>query len=152
MGGNQEERSDFNPAGEARGYISLDQARSLALQHARDNREFYGRYAEQELSWDIISAYETENYYQVRLSYHPQGNFRTAGAEQFNIVKTGEIESRHIRRAVCYGDPRQHQCHHQRLGCSPDALGHHGLDHTGIPGPSRLTQWRSYDRPGRGNS
>jgi hypothetical protein len=67
MGGNQEERSDSNPAGAARGFISLDQARALALQHARDNREFYGRYAEQDLSWNIISADETGDYYEVRL-------------------------------------------------------------------------------------
>ena len=76
----------------------MDQARVLALQHARDDREFYGRSAEQELSWDVISADETDNYYEVRLSYHPKGNFRTAGAEHFNIVKTGEIESRQIIR------------------------------------------------------
>lgn len=98
MGGNQEERSDFNPAGAARGFISLDQARALALQHARDNREFYGRYAEQDLSWNIISADETGDYYEVRLSYHPEGNFRTAGTERFNIEKTGAIESRQIIR------------------------------------------------------
>ena len=57
--GKQEDKFDFDSAGEALGYISLDQARVLALQHARDNREIYGRYAERPLSWDVISADET---------------------------------------------------------------------------------------------
>ena len=44
--GKQEEKFDFTREGEVLAYISLDQARVLALQHARDNREFYGRCAE----------------------------------------------------------------------------------------------------------
>ena len=46
-----EVKLEFDSAGQAIAYISLDQARVLALQHARDNREFYGRYAGQELVW-----------------------------------------------------------------------------------------------------
>jgi hypothetical protein len=38
MGGNQEDKSEMNCPGEAQGHISLDEARFLALQHARDNR------------------------------------------------------------------------------------------------------------------
>ena len=33
--GKEEEKLEFTPEGETRGYISLDQARVLALQHAR---------------------------------------------------------------------------------------------------------------------
>jgi len=33
----------FDSADKAVAYISLDQARVLALRHARDNRELYGR-------------------------------------------------------------------------------------------------------------
>ena len=33
----------FTPEGEALGYISLDQARVLAIRHARENTDFYGR-------------------------------------------------------------------------------------------------------------
>ena len=54
--GKQEEKFDFNPEGESLGYISLDQARVLALQHARNNRELYGRYSDAELVWDVVSA------------------------------------------------------------------------------------------------
>ena len=72
----------------------------LALQHARDNREFYGRrYAQRDLVWEIISADETEDYYQVRLSWQPAGRFRgEPGVEQFTIDKTGPIEFRQIIR------------------------------------------------------
>ena len=35
-----EEKLEFTSEGETYGYISLDQARVLALQHARDNRDF----------------------------------------------------------------------------------------------------------------
>lgn len=92
----QEEKFEFTPEGEAIGYISLDQARVLALQHARDNRDFYGRFGDMGLIWDVIGADETEDYYEVRLSYWPAGNFRSPGIEQFKIDKTGPIESRQI--------------------------------------------------------
>ncbi len=65
--GDKEAQLEFTPAGETPGYISLDQARVLALQHARDNREIYGRYADRELA---------EDYYRVRLSYRPARGFR----------------------------------------------------------------------------
>ena len=35
-----EPKLEFDSAGQAIAYISLDQARVLALQHARDNRDF----------------------------------------------------------------------------------------------------------------
>jgi tetratricopeptide (TPR) repeat protein len=95
-GMDDETKLDFDSAGEAVAYISLDQARVLALQHARDNRDVYGRYSQAGLVWDVIGAEETEDYYEVRLSYIPAGNFRSAGVEQFTIDKTGPIEFRQI--------------------------------------------------------
>ena len=92
----EETKLDFDSAGEAAAYISLDQARALALQHARDNRDFYGRYADRDLVWGLIGAEETEDHYEVRLSYRPSGNFRSAGVEQFTIDKAGHIEFRQI--------------------------------------------------------
>ena len=93
-----EEKFELDSAGQALGYISLDQARVLALQYARDNREFYGRrYAQRDLVWEVISADETEDYYQVRLSWRPAGRFSgEPGVEQFTIDKTGPIEFRQI--------------------------------------------------------
>ena len=91
-----DEKLDFDSAGQALGYISLDQARVLALQHARDNREFYGKYADREITWEELSAEESEDYYRIRLAYSPAGNFQAAGIEQFTIDKTGPIEFRQV--------------------------------------------------------
>ena len=93
----EEEKLEFTAEGETPGYISLDQARVFALQHARDNREFYGRYADVELLWQFVGADETEDYYEVKLSYRPARAFRgRPGIEQFTIDKTGPIEFRQI--------------------------------------------------------
>jgi len=42
-GKKEEEKFDFTSEGEVLGYISLDQAGVLAVQHARENTDFYGR-------------------------------------------------------------------------------------------------------------
>ena len=58
----------------------------LTLQHARDNRE---------LVWDVVSAQETEDFYELGLSYPPARGFRgRPGVEQFTIDKTEPIEFR----------------------------------------------------------
>ena len=45
------------------GYISLEQARLHAIQHARDNQAFYGsRYARRELVWEVVGEEEGEDY------------------------------------------------------------------------------------------
>ena len=67
--GKDDEKLEFTPEGEAIGYISLDQARVIALRHARDNTDFYGgRYARVELSWDVLAEEEREDYYYIRVS------------------------------------------------------------------------------------
>ena len=67
--GQKEEKFDFDSAGEAGGYISLEQARVLAIEHARDNTDFYGpRYRNRRLVWEAVSADEGEDFYEVRLS------------------------------------------------------------------------------------
>ena len=93
-GKKEEEKFEFDSAGQALAYISLDQARVMALQHARDNRDFYGsRYANGELVWEVLSADQTEDYYEVKLSYRPALGFRgRPGVEQFTIDKAGPIE------------------------------------------------------------
>ena len=97
-GKTEEEKFDFTSEGEVLGYISLDQARVLAVQHARENTDFYGlRYAEANLVWEVTNQEETEDYYDIRLSYRPAESFRgKPGVEHITIDKTGTIELRQI--------------------------------------------------------
>ena len=92
-----EDKLEFTPEGESLGYISLDQARVFALQHARDNREAYGHFTDQDLVWEVISSQETEDYYQITLSYSPASPFTgEPGTELLTIDKIGRIEFRQI--------------------------------------------------------
>ena len=57
-----EEKFEFTFEGEALGYISLEQARLRAIQHARDNQAFYGsRYARREPVWEVVGEEEAED-------------------------------------------------------------------------------------------
>jgi hypothetical protein len=95
--GNDENRIEFTPDGEAANYISLDQVLMLAFQHARNNREIYGKFANVELVWALDRAHETGDFYDVRLSYRPAHEFRgRPGVEQFIIPKLGGVEFRQI--------------------------------------------------------
>ena len=93
-----DEKVELDATGQAVAYISLDQARVLAMEHARDNQEFYGRrYANRELVWEVVSQEESEDYYDIRLSYRPIEGFRgKSGHERFTIDKTGPIRLRQI--------------------------------------------------------
>jgi len=54
-GKEDEPKLEFDSAGQAIAYISLDQARVLALRHARDNRDLYRRgYERRELLWEVV--------------------------------------------------------------------------------------------------
>jgi hypothetical protein len=56
-GKKEEEKLEFTAEGETLGYVSLDQARVLALQRARENSDCYGpRYAKRELVWDVVGS------------------------------------------------------------------------------------------------
>ena len=57
-----DEKVELDSTGQAVAYISLDQARVLALRYAHDNRDFYGRYSDRELVWEVVGAEETEDY------------------------------------------------------------------------------------------
>ena len=86
------------PSAPAPGEISLDQARVIAIQHAREDTDFYGQeYGTVRLAWEVTSQEDTGNYYEIRLAYRPSGRFRgQPGVEQFTIGKTGNIEVRQI--------------------------------------------------------
>ena len=101
MGQEQREdevKFDFTTTGEDLGYIGLDQARILAIEHARDNTDFYPPdYADMQLVWEVVSAEESDDFYDIRLSFRPAGRFRgEPGAEQIIFNKMGELRVRQL--------------------------------------------------------
>ena len=96
--GKPEEKFDFTLDGEARGYIGLDQARIQAIEHARDNTDFYGpKYKGVNFVFEFKSAEETEDYYEINLSFRAAGRWRgETGLEQFIFDKTGDLRIRQL--------------------------------------------------------
>ena len=65
----EEEKFEFTPEGEALDYISLDQARILAMRTAREAPGDYGRrFRNVSMAFELVEANETEDYYEVTLS------------------------------------------------------------------------------------
>ena len=93
-----EEKLEFTREGEAFGYISLDQARVLAMRTARENPGAYGRrYLTRPMAFDVVEGSETEDHYINTLSFRPQGAFNgTPGQEQFFIEKEGVVAHRQV--------------------------------------------------------
>ena len=96
--GKQEEKFEFTSEGEALGYISLAQARLLAMQTARQHPGEYGRRLSRiPMAFEVVESAEDEDYYTVTLSFRPQGQFSgTQGQEQFFIEKEGAIAHRQV--------------------------------------------------------
>ena len=95
----QDLKFDFTPDGEGHSYISLDQARVLAVQHARDNTDFYGaRYSEVNLVWEVVGQVETEDFYEISIAFRKSGSRRgEPGVEQMTINKMdGVVEIRQV--------------------------------------------------------
>ena len=102
--GKKDDEFRFTREGEAADWITLEQARVLAIEHARDNTGFYGpRYRFINLVWEVVSQEEGEDYYDIRLSFRPAGSYSgQAGVEQFIMEKTGAIRVHQI-----LGDPTE---------------------------------------------
>ena len=96
--GKEEEKFDFTGEGEAVNYISLAQARLLAMQTAGETPANYGRrYQNVPMVFESVEDSENEDYYVVTLSFRPQGQFTgTPGQEQFFIEKEGTIAIRQV--------------------------------------------------------
>jgi hypothetical protein len=94
----------FDSAGEAIEYLSMDQARVLAIRHARENTDFYPRrYRNRDLVWEVAEADEDEDFYHIRLTFRPALRFNgEPGVELLTIGKVGEIELRQL-----LSEPRQ---------------------------------------------
>ena len=97
-GNKEEEKLEFDSAGQALGYISLAQARLLAMQTARETPGDYGgRFSSVSMAFEITESAEDEDYYNITLSFRPQGDFSgRPGREQFFIEKEGAIAHRQV--------------------------------------------------------
>ena len=59
----KEDKFEFTPEGEFVEYISLGDARVMAIRHARDNTEIYGSdYQDTNLVWRVVSQKEEEEF------------------------------------------------------------------------------------------
>ena len=96
----QEEKLDsfeIDDAGEATGYISLDQARVLAMRSARTEPGEYGRFTRSPMAFEVVEEEETEDHYVVTLAFRPQGEYSGgSGREQFFIEKEGGVAHRQV--------------------------------------------------------
>ena len=102
-----EDKLEFTPEGEAPGYISLDQARLLVMQTARDAPGEYGhRYRDVPMAFEVAKTTEEEDSYSITLSFRPQGDFvGTPGEEQFFVNKVALF----IRRQGVFIDRQGHE-------------------------------------------
>ena len=96
--GKKEDQFSFTDQGESLGYISLEQARVVAMRTARDQPGDYGRrFSGVRMVFDVVEQQEGEDYYVVTLSLRPQGDFEgTTGQEQFFIEKEGNVAHRQV--------------------------------------------------------
>ena len=94
--GKEEEKFDFTSEGE--GYISLDEARVLAMRTAVASPGNYGSaYQGVDMVFDVVESTETDDHYTVILSVRPQGDFLgRPGQEQFVVGKEGTIAVRQV--------------------------------------------------------
>ena len=94
----KKEEFDFTPEGEALGYISLDQARVLAMRTARESPGAYGRrFSKVPMAFEVAEEEDTEDHYVITLDFRPEGAFTgTPGREQFFIEKEGNLAVRQV--------------------------------------------------------
>lgn len=92
------DKFDFNDWGESIEHVSMEEAQVLAIQHARDNKHFYGsKFSNRDITWDVVDVEEGEDYYYIRISYRLLANTTDSpGIELFTVGKTGTIEMRQI--------------------------------------------------------
>ena len=97
-GDSKEDKFDFSSEGEALAYISLEQARLLAMQTAREAPGDYGRrFRGIRMVFQPVEGEEGEDYYVVTLSFRPEGDFAgNPGQEQFFIEKEGRVAHRQV--------------------------------------------------------
>ena len=80
--------------------VTPQQARTLALQHARDNADFYGKeMAGAEVALEVVEQEEATEHHVIKVSFKKAGDARMRpGLEQITVSKTGRIERRQLMR------------------------------------------------------
>ena len=93
---NEQEKFDFTSEGE--GYISLAEARVLAVRAAVETPGDYSRnFRRLTMVFEVVESGEDEDFFTVTLSFRPQRNFAgTPGQEQFVVGKEGTIAVRQV--------------------------------------------------------
>ena len=99
--GKEEEKFDFTGEGEAVGYISLEQARVLAMQTARETPGEYGsQYHDISMAFEVVQANEGEDYYDVS-AYHSRGiAYRKLGQDA--KADADEAKARSLDSGFCF--------------------------------------------------
>ena len=94
----EEQKFDFDASGEVVSYISLDQARVLAMRTSSEAPGEYGRrLTGVPMAFEVVGEEATEDHYVLTLSFRPQGRFAgTPGQEQFFIEKEGVVAYRQV--------------------------------------------------------
>jgi hypothetical protein len=94
----KEDKFEFDAAGEALAYISLEQARVVAMRTARDEPGDYGQgLSGVRMVYQPVEQEEGEDYYVVTMSFRPEGDFvGSPGQEQFFIEKEGAVAYRQV--------------------------------------------------------
>ena len=89
-----EEKFEFDSAGQALGYISLDQAGVLAIQTARGTPGEYGsQYQDVPMAFEVSNGHDTEDYedlYTITCPSGPRATFpaHRAGPPQSGITRS----------------------------------------------------------------
>ena len=94
-----EQKFDFTAEGEALDFVTLDQARFIAMQAARGEPGNYGpTWQTVPMVFEVVDAEETEDDYSLILSFRPESEFAgTPGREQFVFRnKVGEVAFRQV--------------------------------------------------------
>jgi hypothetical protein len=95
--GKEEEQFNFTPEGEELGYISLAQARLVAIQTARARPARRRWIRRTRMVFQFLEEQDDEDFFTISLSFRPEGNFVGApGQEQFIISRIGVIEYRGV--------------------------------------------------------
>jgi hypothetical protein len=105
--GKEEEKFDFTGEGEAVGYISLAQARFVAMQTAQREPGNYGpTWQTVSMVFEVVDAEETEDDYALTLAFRPEGEFTgTSGREQF--VFRNKLDEVTFRQVLTYPRTRE---------------------------------------------